>query len=57
MLQKGVGFLLDKIDEVNAGSRPLTIIIDFEKEEQALRTAIPRAKIHGCFFHFKVFVI
>nr|CAD2172874.1 unnamed protein product [Meloidogyne enterolobii] len=51
---RSIELLLVKVDEINPGSRPQTIIIDFEKvEEQALRNAFPYAIIHGCFFHFK----
>ncbi|CAK5065639.1 unnamed protein product [Meloidogyne enterolobii] len=51
---RSIELLLVKIDEITPGSRPQTIIIDFEKvEEQALRNAFPYAIIHGCFFHFK----
>jgi len=41
---------------MSPGYRPHTVIFDFEKaEEQALKTALPFATIHGCFFQFKVF--
>ena len=52
-VKRALDLILNKIDEINIGARPTTIVIDFEKsEEQALRTAIPTAKIHGCFFSF-----
>ncbi|KAL7070009.1 hypothetical protein ACQ4LE_010923 [Meloidogyne hapla] len=52
--RRALDLVLIKIDEVNLGARPNVVVIDFEKaEELALRTALPEATIHGCFFHFK----
>ncbi|KAL7070532.1 hypothetical protein ACQ4LE_010643 [Meloidogyne hapla] len=51
---KALELLIAKIDEINPGYRPHTVIFDFEKaEEQALRTALPFATIQGCFFQYK----
>lgn len=52
---RALELLITKIDGMNPGYRPHTVIFDFEKaEEQALRTALPFATIHGCFFQYKV---
>jgi hypothetical protein len=56
--RRALELLISKIDEINPGYRPHTIIFDFEKvEEQALREALPFATIYGCFFQYKVFIV